>query len=122
MNLNNFNAIDTGVIKRKEKYYKIINYKFRKEDLLKCAEYIQKRLNAEKQNELTKNSYAKKLNRERRQRIKKTAELLQQGKTVNEIMIILNMSQTTIKNYIDSIDYCITTKLNKAKQNNPNKT
>ncbi len=89
----------TITVKPKKKY---IYFKFKKKKLRQAKEYIEKYL---------KERQGQKLNKERWKRIEKTAQLLFECKTPEEIASILNINISTIKSYLSNIDYIIQNKL-----------
>ena len=87
------------MVKPKKKY---IYFRFKKKKLKQTKEYIEKHL---------KEKQGQKLNKERWRRIEKTAQLLFECKTPEEIALILNITLSTIKSYLSNIDYIIQNKL-----------
>jgi len=85
---------------------KTLFFEYREKDLLRCLNYIQRRMIPTLKN---------KFNRESWERTKMTCQLLSQDKEVNEVAETLGLAPSTIERYLSSIDYLIE-KLNSKKK------
>lgn len=100
--------ITTDVVKKiKVKKIKIY-YEFKKTDLVKCEVYI-------KANILPELDHLDSM--ERWHRIAQTCELLCKNKTIDEIASYFDLKHSTIKHYVENIDY----RIGELNQNNPDK-